>query len=173
MHKFTASECRNATAKLRCPDLPGNGSAFLAVSVCKVGATEFFCCAAPVGARQAWLRYRAEVRGMSRNCGSRSAQIGVVGTPTAACVGLIGRCVAEQRRSKDRACWRPCLQSCGWSQQHGHLASDRKNWALTPFVNSVLPGLLMGGTRPIDAATIQLTAERRLQYGQAKKGAGS
>lgn len=132
----------------------------------KARASRSFFLGAPSGGRQAWQRYRPGVRGLSRDDGTRSAQIGAVDTPTAACVEPIGRCFAGLRRSKDRACWRPCFQ------RHGHPAGDRKNWALTPFVTPVLPGSLRGGTRPTDAATIQSQPSAGPNTGRRRKEAG-
>jgi hypothetical protein len=153
----------NENSKTRCLSLALKGAAVVTHGAVQAEAAGFFVFAANAGGRIAWLRSRPGVCGMARDYGSRSAQIGADGTPPAACVGQIERCNAGLRRLKDRACWRPCLQ------QYGHLAGQRKNWALSPFDNPVLPVGPMGGTRPIDAATIQTLPSAGPNTGRRRK----
>jgi len=122
------------------------GSVRVVAGVGETGASRSFFVAAPAGARLAWQRYRAGVRGMTRDCGSRSAQIGLAGTPTAGCVGPTGRRVAGQRRPKGRVCWLPCFR------RHEHEAGGLQQiQALCTFTTWSCPVHPIRGTRPIDA----------------------
>lgn len=146
MPKFTASEKGNARKTPRCPGFLERETAFLAVSSGEAGATRLFPCAVAAGARLAWQRYRAGVRGMARDCGSRSAQIGLAGTPTAGCVGLTGRRGAGQRRPKGRVCWQ------SYVRQHEHEAGGLQQiQALSTLTTWSCPVHPIRGTRPIDA----------------------
>jgi len=141
----------------------GNPSVYVEADVGKAGAPDFFCLWAPGGARIAWLRCRAGVREGQTYETDNQVQIGLLGsTCPFGRVGLAVRATGASRRPENgRVCWLPGLQ------QPGHLASDRKNWALTPFVNSVLPESLRGGRRPTDTPTIRNMPRVEPQYGQA------
>jgi hypothetical protein len=163
MPKLAWKQVGTDKARIRCPGFPLTG-ALIHAGAGKAGASDSFFVGAPAGGRQAWQRYRPGVRGMDRSGGSHPTQIGRGDKPTSRCVGPDGRCAAERRRQKCRACWRPILQRIG------HLASDRKNSALSTFDNRVLPGSFRGGTRPTDAATIQQASLAAAPRGRRKEG---
>jgi hypothetical protein len=128
----------------------------------KVGASDSFFVAAPAGGRISWLRSRPGVRGGQTYETDNKVQIGPCGPPHPfGRVGLVVRDTGASRRPEGRVCWRPGVQ------RPGHLAGERKNWALTPFVNSVLPASPRGGKRPTDTPTIRNMPRAEPQYGQA------
>lgn len=100
----------------------GNPTVHVAAGGGKAGALAFFVLGAPVGARIAWPRCLAGVRGGFPDANDTSAQIGPFWPPhPLGCVGLLWRRNQGTRRSaSDRGFWRPGLQ------RPGHLAGTQK-----------------------------------------------
>lgn len=127
----------------------GNPSVYWEAGVGEAGASRSFFVAAPAGARLAWQRYRAGVRGGFPNVSSSAAQIGarMRSLPQKAAVEpLFSRFGRPRRPASGRVCWRPCLR------QHGHEAGGLKQiQALCTFTTWSCPVHPIRGTRPIDA----------------------
>jgi hypothetical protein len=156
--------------RTRCPGLCPLGHATVVGSAGKAGASRSFFVNAPAGARIAWLRYRAGVRGGFPDASDKPAQIGarMRQTPQKAAVGQACQRIRRPRRpASGRVCWLPCFR------RHGHEAGGlQKSRLCAPSQ----PGPALS-TRFVahDRLTRQQTTSTRLPppRGQAEEGAGA
>ena len=139
----------NENQRARCLGLDPSGSASVVGSVGKAEAAGFFVLAAKAGARLAWQRYRAGVRGGFPNVSSSAAQIGarMRSLPQKAAVEpLFSRFGRPRRPASGRVCWLPCFR------RHGHEAGGLQQiQALSTLTTWSCPVHPIRGTRPIDA----------------------